>query len=77
LAVEVVLVERRSAVVRALRLVSFSPDFSRALATAVSAALARWEGHEDYDRRLALVCSRYPTTEGLLSLVTHRTAGGA
>jgi hypothetical protein len=78
LVLQVVLVDGRTAVVRARRAVSLSPAFTRALARAVEDQLAApWDGRSDYDRRLALVYQRHPSAEALLAAATHRTAGGA
>jgi hypothetical protein len=74
----VLLVDSRTAIIQAQRVVTLSHDFSVALAAAVNAQLlATWPGKEEYDRQLAEVYRRHPTTESLLATATVRTKGGA
>jgi hypothetical protein len=64
--------------VKAVRLVSFSPEFSRALAAAVQRqSLGRAPDRGEWDRRVAAAYRRYPSTEALLAAALARTEGGA
>jgi hypothetical protein len=75
---QVILADAASGIVRALRAVSLSPEFTRALLGAVRVqASTPWCGREDYDRQLAEAYRRYPTSDALLAAATARTAGGA
>ena len=73
----VVLMESRTTVVAALRAVSFSAPFSRALADAVLAQAGRpWPGRAAYDAEIEALYARYPTPALLLERATARTRGG-
>ena len=64
--------------VRVLRAVRLSPEFSRALAEAVRGQLlAAWPGREEYRRELAAAYACWPDSEGMLAQALARTAGGA
>jgi hypothetical protein len=77
LLLQVALVDAVTVEVKALRGVSLSPEFSRALAAAVQAqSLRPWRGRDDYDRQLAEVYQRYPSTEALRAVATAHGEGG-
>jgi hypothetical protein len=77
LLLQVVLVDAATAEVKAMRGVSLSPEFSRALAAAVQAqALRPWRGRDDYDRQLAEVYQRFPSSEALLAVAAAHGEGG-
>jgi hypothetical protein len=74
---QTVLIDASTGIVRAIRAVSLSPDFTRALLGAIRVqASTPWPGRADYERQLADVYRRYPTTEALLASATHQTQGG-
>ena len=78
LLLQVILVDAASAKALALRYVTLSPEFTRALAAAVQAqSVAKWEGRDAYDRQLQAAYSRYAQTADLLAAATVRTKGGA
>lgn len=72
----VILVNAATGVIRALRVVSLSPAFTTALHLAIlSQAQRPWPG-EAYDRQLADLYRRYPTTEALVARAQSRTVAG-
>ncbi len=72
----VVLVEATNGLIMALRWVSFSPAFSRALRAAIAAQLARpWPGQAEHDRQLAAIYRRH-NSEQLLGRAVARCRGG-
>lgn len=74
---QVVVVEATTGIVQALRLVSFSPAFSRALRGAIAAQLARpWPGRTEYDRQVDEIYRRYPVQSDMLKIARARCAGG-
>lgn len=74
---QVHLVDASNGLLRGLRAVTLSPALSRELRAAVQAQAARpWPGQEAYDRQLAHLYQRYPTTEALLAAATIRERGG-
>jgi hypothetical protein len=78
LILQIVLVESRSAVVRVLRAVSFSPDFSRSLAEAMRGQLlAPWPGRAEYDRQLAAAYAHWPDSADMLGAALARCEGEA
>ncbi len=73
----VVLMDSRTTVVAALRAVSFSAPFTRALADAVLAQAGRpWSGRAAYDAQIEALYARYATPALLLERATTRTRGG-
>jgi hypothetical protein len=78
LPLHVTLVNAATGVVGALRVVTLSPGFTRALLGAVRVqASTPWCGREEYDRQLGAAYRKYPTTAALLAAASCRTAGGA
>jgi hypothetical protein len=74
----VVLVDAGTGIVCALRAVTFSPEFTRALHAGIrEQAESRWPGQAAYDAALADLCRRYPTSADLLRRVSARTFGGS
>jgi hypothetical protein len=73
----ILLVNATGGEVLALRAVSLSPVFTRALFAAIGAqAQLPWDS-ADYDRRVADVYARYPTSDALIAACSERTIGGA
>ena len=71
------LVDAKNGLVLALRTVSFSPAFTRALHDAIRAqAASPWVGQATYDAALADLYRRYPTSDDLLRCAAVRTWGG-
>jgi hypothetical protein len=71
------LVEAQSGLVRALRVVTFLPAFTRALHFAIrEQAALPWLGREAYEEALASIYKRYPTSGDLLARAVARTVGG-
>jgi len=77
LAPSIVLVDRATAIVKALRVVSFSPQFSRALNELVRAQLAETFDQEAYDAALAQAYRQYPKPRDLLAKRVAHCEGGA
>lgn len=78
LVLHVVLVDRATAIIKAMRAISLSPGFTTALIEAVRRqAAGPWVNKATYDAALAYVYRRLPQSVDLLALATHRTAGGA
>lgn len=73
----VILVDAGTGIVRALRQVSLSPEFTRALHDAIREQAARTWSEPVYDAQVDMLYGRYPTTEALLAAARARTAGGA
>jgi hypothetical protein len=77
-ALQVVLLEAGTGIVRAVRLVTFSAGFTRELARAVQRqGLGPAPRPEEWGRRVAAAYRRYPSTEALLAAALARTEGGA
>lgn len=72
-----ILVDRATAIVRALRLVSFSPRFSRALNEVVRHQLDEPFDNDAYDQALARAYQQYPKPQDLLSKRVAHCEGGA
>ena len=73
----VLLIDADNSRVLALRAVTFSPAFTRALHAAIRAqAVLPWVGQAAYDAALADLYRRYPTSADLLRCVLARTWGG-
>ena len=69
----VVLVEAKTAVVKALRDLPMSPEFSRTLVRLMEAqGLTPWTGREDYARGLEGVRRRWPSAKAMLSQAVCR-----
>ncbi len=74
---QVVLIDAASGLVRALRALTFSPVFTRALHAAIRAqADMIWAGKASYDAALADAYRRYPASTDLLRGAVARTFGG-
>lgn len=71
----VTLVEATNGIIRALRVVSMSPHFSRKLHDAIRAQAARPFDQATYDAELARCYQRYPDSQALLAGAV-RTHGG-
>jgi hypothetical protein len=73
----VVLVDGDKSIVRGLRAVTFSPEFTLVLHTAITEkAKGRWDPAE-FDAQLRLAYEAWPTTEQMLSRAIVRIKGGA
>lgn len=71
------LVDAATGIVRALRLVSLSPELTRELHQAIrSQALGAWPPPGGYDAALDALYERHPTTESLLAHARARSKGG-
>lgn len=64
-------------IVRALRMVRFSPEFTRALHTAIGDQVVCPCIQGNYDAQLRLAYQRWPTTQQMLNSAIARTRGGA
>ncbi len=74
---QVILVDALTGIIRALRMVSFSPAFSTALRLAIrDQALRPWPGGAEYDRQLTAIYDRYDS-QALLARAVAKTKGGA
>lgn len=74
----VVLVDAGTGLIRALRLVTFSPAYTRALHDAIrEQASSPWLSGPTYDAALADIYRRYPTSAELLKHAIAQTFGGA
>jgi hypothetical protein len=73
----VILLDATTGIVAGLRLVTLSPDLTRALFEAIQAQTqTTWAGWKEYDRHLAAAYRKYPSTEKLLTVAVARTKGG-
>jgi hypothetical protein len=73
----IMLIEADTTIVRVIRAVSFSPEFTRALHQAINTqAEQEWPGSAAYDRAIAQAYQRYPSTELLLSFAFAQCVGG-
>lgn len=72
----VILVQQETGVVRALRTVTFSPAFTVALHAAIRKQAETPYDPATYDRDLAALYRRYPTSSALLTQTISRTHGG-
>lgn len=72
-----VLVDADRNLVRALRALTLSPEFTRALHEAIRAQAARPWSADRYDAELRRAYDRWPTSEAMLRAATVRTKGGA
>lgn len=74
---QVLLVDASSGILRAMRAVSLSPEFTRTLHRAIWEQAHREEGPGEFDRALNDLYTRFPTSERLLTTAVARTTGGA
>lgn len=75
---QVILVDAGNGVIKALRLLTFSPAFSTALRLAIREQANRpWPGDAAYDRQLAVLYGMYPNSKLMIKDATARTKGGA
>jgi hypothetical protein len=73
----VVLVDADRNLVRALRALTLSPEFTRTLHAAIRRQAARVWTAEAYDAELRRAYARWPTSEAMLPAATVRCIGGA
>ena len=74
---QIILVDALTGIVRALRMVSFSPAFTVALRSAIRDQASRpWPGDAAYDRQLRAIYDRYDS-RALVARAVARTRGGA
>ncbi len=72
------LIEAKTGIVRALRVVTFSPEFTYALHNAIrEQAASPWLGRDAYDAALRDAYRHYARSEDLLKRAVARTVGGA
>lgn len=73
---QVLLVDAHTGILRALRLVSFSPAFTRALHTGIrEQAAAPWDSAR-YDAAVAELYALYPSSEAFVRVAQARCTGG-
>jgi hypothetical protein len=73
----VILVEQESAIVRVLRAVTFSPEFTMAIHGQIWAqATMRWRGRERYDRTISEAYGKWPHTSDMIRDAQAITKGG-
>jgi hypothetical protein len=76
--VNIALIESSTGILKALRAVTLSTEFTRLLHHVIyEQANNPWPGGEAYDRQLANVYKRYPTSEALLETAIVKTRWGA
>lgn len=73
----VILVDAATGLVRAIRLVTFSPEFTRTLHQAIREQAGAPFDALSYDRELQATYARYTTTGSLVSAAAVRCVGGA
>jgi hypothetical protein len=73
----VVLVDADLNIVRALRTVTLSPEFTRMLHAVIRAQAARPWSAPAYDNALSAAYTRWKTSEAMLAAAIARTKGGA
>jgi hypothetical protein len=73
---QIVLVDASTGVIKALRAVSLSPDFSQKLVAAIQAQIEHPFDSASYDAQIARAYRQYPQSKGMLKLATARTVGG-
>lgn len=74
----VILCDAGTAIVKALRSVSLSPELSGALHDAILQQAARpWPGQAAYSRQIQATYDAYPTTQAMLQAAQYRTTGGS
>lgn len=73
----VILVDAISGLVRGLRIVTFSAEFTRDLHDAIRAQARRpWPGENEYGRQLSSIYARLRTSDEIAYAATSRCAGG-
>lgn len=73
----VVVVDCADGIVLALRGMTLSPEFTRALHAAIRDQSARpWPGEREYGRQIQALYARYPTSEALARAAAVRCNGG-
>jgi hypothetical protein len=73
----IILVDAKSGLVQAIRAVSLSPEFTRALHEAITTQLrAPWD-ERAYDAALARLYEAHPSSEAMVASAQVRTVGGA
>jgi hypothetical protein len=73
----IVLVDAGTGIIRALRAVTFSPEFSRALHRAIhDQAASSWRGQRHYEEAVEALYRRYPTSEAFVAAAQDRCTGG-
>jgi hypothetical protein len=74
---QIILTDADTGIVQALRAVTLGVDFTRLLLGAIRVQAATpWCGRAEYDRQLAAVYRRYPTTDKLLVAAAVQSNGG-
>lgn len=74
---QVVLLDAPTGIVKVLRAVSLSPEFTMALHDAIRRqASAPWPGSAEYNSMIQEAYRKWPTTEAMLAAATTRTVGG-
>jgi hypothetical protein len=74
---QIVLVDAASGIVEALRVITLTPDFTRALYDAIRRQVTRqFPGRTGYDAQLAEAYREYPTTADLLNEATASMESG-
>lgn len=74
---QVILLDATTGIIKVLRLVSFSPDFTRVLLNAIRVqASTPWPGNTSYDNQIQQVYAHYPSTTQMLSAAQARCVGG-
>jgi hypothetical protein len=73
----VLLVDAATGIVRAIRTISLSPDFSRQLRAALENQLLHPEAAGDYDAAIEKAYRRYPQTQLMVARAIARCEGGA
>jgi hypothetical protein len=73
---QIILVDAGTGIVRALRGITLSPDFTYSLHTAIQNQIkVPWVGGPEYDRQLAMAYRRYRISADMLDIVADRTNG--
>jgi len=75
--VQVILVDAGAGIIKAIRVLSWSPAFTAAIRGAIRDQAARsWPGDDEYDRQLANAYRRWPTSAAMVRDASARTRGG-
>jgi hypothetical protein len=73
----IVLVDADTGIIMTLRTLTFSPEFSARLHGAIrQQSRSKWLGADAYEKSLASLYRKFPTTEDLLARATARCTGG-
>jgi len=76
-ALQIVLVDADTGLIRAMNMVTFSPEFTRALHAAIRDQASRpWPGDAEYNRQVAAIQARYPDSFQLAEECSVRCVGG-